>query len=260
MTDLIETSTFGRVRLLELNRPDTLNSFNDALYDAVTSALTDAEADNTIAAVVLTGRGRAFSAGQDLTEMGNKPKHTDNRTHGFAPFIDKVSTFQKPLIAAVNGIGIGIGLTILLHCDLVLISEDARLRAPFVSLGVTAEAASSYLLPQRIGWQEAAQILYSADWVDADRAVKIGLAWQKAPAEALLENALEIAAQFAAMPIPSLIETKRLLQTPKLADIEAARTREVTAFDRLRGTPANLEAIAAFKEKRQPDFSKIGAS
>ncbi|MCZ6783923.1 MAG: enoyl-CoA hydratase/isomerase family protein, partial [Proteobacteria bacterium] len=145
-----------RIRLLTLNRPKALNAFNDDLYDAVRDALADAAERDDVAVVVVTGTGRAFSAGQDLGEMERSRRHADGEPHGFTPFIEAVEAFPKPLIAAVNGIGVGIGLTLLPHCDLVLIAEGAKLRAPCVTLGVTAEAGSTALLPPRIGWQETA--------------------------------------------------------------------------------------------------------
>jgi enoyl-CoA hydratase/carnithine racemase len=247
----------GRVRLLILNRTDALNSFNDALYDAVTAALNDAAADKDVAVAVLTGEGRGFSAGQDLGEMGNKPKHNDGKPHGFDPFMEAVEAFPKPLIAAVNGLGIGIGLTVLPHCDLVLMADDARLRAPFMPLGVTAEAGSTYLLPALIGWAETAHLLYTAPWIDADKAVEIGLVWKKVTAADLRAEALNVAGDIAAMPVPSLMATKKLLLAARLDAVRSARARENETFATLRGGPANLEAIAAFNEKREPDFTKL---
>jgi enoyl-CoA hydratase/carnithine racemase len=254
---LVLSSDRDRVRTLTLNRPRHLNAFNDALYDAFTAALREAADDPRVAAVVVSGAGRAFSAGQDLGELSNRPQYEDGRPHGFQPFMDVLQAFPKPLLAAVNGIGVGIGLTMLLHCDLVLIAQSARLRAPFVSLGVTAEAASTVLLPARIGWQEAAHLLYSAAWLPADRAVKIGLAWRCVSDGRLLTETHEVAAEIAAMPIPSLVATKRLLVDARLESVRAARERENRTFGSLEGGPANREAIAAFREKRPPDFSRL---
>jgi enoyl-CoA hydratase/carnithine racemase len=259
MSAVLKIEDHGRVRLLTLNRADALNSFNDALYDAVTDALNTAATDDNVAVVVLTGAGRGFSAGQDLTEMGNKPVHTDGKRHGFEPFIDAVVSFPKPLISAVNGIGVGIGLTLLPHCDLVLIADTARLRAPFVSLGVTLEAGNSFLLPSRIGWTEAAHLLYTTNWIDAKKSVEIGLAWKMVPAAELLDEALQLASEIAVMSIAALVATKKNLLATRNDSVRAARDREIEEFDKLRGGPANLEAIAAFKEKRVPDFSKLGS-
>ena len=254
---ILRVERLGRVCLLTLNRPKALNAFNDDLYDALCIALDDAATSPDVAVVVLTGSGRAFSAGQDLAELENPRRHDDGLRHGFSPFIERVESFPKPLIAAVNGIGIGIGLTILPHCDLVLIAEDARVRAPFVSLGVTAEAGSTHLLPEAIGWQETAHLLYTASWLDAERAVESGLAWRSFPSDSLLDSALEIATQMAAMPVASLVGTKKLLLDARLDAVRTARERENVTFGRLAGGPANREAIAAFKEKRDPDFTRL---
>lgn len=246
-----------RVRLLTLNRPDRLNAFNDALYDALAAALEDAARARDVSVVVITGSGRAFSAGQDLEELSQRPQYDDGKAHGFQPFMDELQNFPKPLIAAVNGIGVGIGLTMLLHCDLVLMAENARLRAPFVSLGVTAEAASTVLLPATIGWAETAHLLYTSSWLSAQKAVEVGLAWRCVKDDALLNEALSIAREIAAMPVTSLVATKRLLLESRLPSIEQARERENRVFGSLEGGPANREAITAFREKRAPDFSGV---
>lgn len=202
-SDILLIEDKGGVRLLTFNRPDALNSFNSAMCDAIAEALTEAVVRSDIAVVVMTGQGRAFTAGTDLGELETPVKHDDGKRHGFEPFIEVVESFPKPLIAAVNGLGVGIGLTILPHCDLVLMSEHARVRAPFVALGVTAEAGSTFLLPQTIGWQETAHLLYTASWMDADKAVECGLAWRTFPSEDLLDEAMIIAEQIAAQPVAS---------------------------------------------------------
>lgn len=247
----------GRVRLLTLDRPAALNAFNDELYDAVREALIAAAASPDAAVVVVTGEGRAFSAGQDLAELDHPPSYEDGVRHGFAPFIETLESFPKPLVAAVNGIGVGIGLTMLPHCDLVLIADEARLRAPFVSLGVTAEAGSTHLLPAAMGWQETAHLLYTASWIDAARAVELGLAWRSVPRVRLLEETLEVANEIAKMPVASLVGTKKLLLAGRLGAVREARERENVTFGRLARGPANREAIAAFREKRDPDFSRL---
>jgi enoyl-CoA hydratase/carnithine racemase len=254
---VLRVEDVGRVRLLTLNRPEALNAFDDDLYDAVREALCEAAASSEVAVVVITGEGRAFSAGQDLGELESPRRHDDGALHGFPPFIETLEAFPKPLVAAVNGIGVGIGLTLLPHCDLVLMADDARLRAPFVSLGVTAEAGSTQLLPETIGWQETAHLLYTAAWIDAARAVELGIAWRSVPRERLLEEALEVAGEIAAMPIASLVGTKQLLLDARLPAVRAARARENVTFARLARGPANREAIAAFREKRKPDFTRL---
>jgi enoyl-CoA hydratase/carnithine racemase len=247
----------GRVRLLTLNRPDALNAFNDALYDAFREALARSAESEEVAVVVVTGAGRAFSAGQDLGELERPKRYPKGERRGFPPFIEALEAFPKPLIAAVNGIGVGIGLTMLPHCDLVLMAESARLRAPFVSLGVTVEAGNSYLLPATIGWQRAAHLLYTTSWLEAQRAVEIGLAYRSVPSERLLPQTLEIAAEIAGMPIASLVGTKKLLLDARLASVREAREREEVTFGSLVRGPANREAIAAFRERRPADFTRL---
>jgi enoyl-CoA hydratase/carnithine racemase len=250
----------GRVRLLTLDRPDQLNAFDDALYDALRRALTDASHDDAVAAVVLTGAGKAFTAGQDLAELTDPPRYDgdgdDPADHGFRPMIKVAATFPKPLIAAVNGLAVGIGCTILAHCDVVLVADSARLRAPFVSLGVVPEAASSRLLPERMGWQAAAELLFTAQWLDADAAVDTGIARRKVAHERLLDEALDLARRIAAMPITSLVETKKLLLDAR-GDLQPLLDREFDQFLSMVGAPANAEAIAAFREKRDPDISRL---
>ena len=257
---VLRSEDHERVRLLTLSREKALNAFDDELYDAVRDALRAAAEAPDVAVVVLTGSGRAFSAGQDLGELGQPRQHVDGAPHGFTPFIETLESFPKPLVAAVNGLGVGIGLTLLPHCDLVLIAEGARLRAPFATLGVTAEAGSSLLLPVTVGWQAAAHLFFTAEWIDAAQAVAIGLAWRAVPGERLLEEALGVAAKIAAMPIDSLVETKRLLLAARLDAVRAARGREAAAFARLVGGPANREAITAFRERRPPDFASLGSA
>ncbi len=256
-TDLVLIHDHDGVRKLTFNRPEALNAFNSTLCDAIAAALTEAAVRPDIAVVVLTGQGRAFTAGTDLGEMESPPEHSDGKRHGFEPFIEVVECFPKPLIAAVNGLGVGIGLTLLPHCDLVLMAQEARLRAPFVSLGVTAEAGSTFLLPQTIGWQETAHLLYTATWMDAAKAVECGLAFRKVPGEDLMDEAMAIAMQIARQPVDSLVATKRLLLDARLGEVRAARAREIPTFANLAGGPANREAIAAFQEKRDPDFRNL---
>ncbi len=245
------------VRKLTLNRPESLNATNSALLDAVTTALQESTVRTDIGCVVITGQGRAFTAGTDLGELADPPVFNDGKRHGFEVFIETVESFNKPLIAAVNGMAVGIGVTLLPHCDLVLVAESARFKTPFVSLGVTAEAGSTFLLPQTIGMQETAHLLYTASWIDADKAVEIGLAYKQCSDATLIDEALALAQQIAAQPVESLIATKQLLLDARLGDVRAARAREIPTFANLVGGPANREAIAAFKEKRQANFNKL---
>jgi enoyl-CoA hydratase/carnithine racemase len=251
-----------RVRLITFDRPDQRNAMDSPLYGAVADALDDALDRNDIAVAIMTGAGTAFCAGQDLGEMGRLASATpeersDAGEYGFTKFIGALERFEKPLIAAVNGVAVGVGLTMLPYCDLVLVSEHARFRAPFVSLGVVPEAGSSFTLPAVMGRQAAAHALFTAEWFDADRAVESGLAWRKCPAAALVGEALTVARSIATMPVVSLRETKRLLLATRLDDARAARVREEAVFATMLHGEASQEAIAAFLDKRPPDFSNL---
>ncbi|MGN6782849.1 MAG: enoyl-CoA hydratase/isomerase family protein [Marmoricola sp.] len=251
----------SRVRTLTLHRPAALNAFNEALYDAVADALLAAAEDPGVAVVLLTGAGRAFCAGTDLREMHRMATDPDfvRGRHGFPGFLDALAAFPKPLVVAVNGLGVGIGATILGFADVALIAADARLRCPFTSLGVAPEAASSFLLPLLLGRQEAAWMLLSAEWVDATEAQRIGLVREICPPEELLATARSRARLLARRPIASLCAVKETMLAPLRDGIAAARDRENAAFAALLGGPANLEALAAFAEGREPDFARVEA-
>lgn len=243
---LLEITDGDGVRLLTWNRPDALNALNDELWDATRDALVEAQADPALRCVVITGTGRAFTSGQDLGEMMAPPDHGDDELHGYRGLIPVLEAFDKPLLAAVNGIALGIGVTILPYCDLVWIADGARLKVPFVTLGVTTEAAGSLLLPQRMGWQAAAHFLFTADWLSAEDAVACGLAWKLCPADSLLDDTMAVARRIGAMPVDSLQTTKRLMVAARVDDVRAARAREDAEFARMVGSPENAEALAKF--------------
>lgn len=255
----LQVADADRVRTLTLDRPEALNAFNEELYDALADALLAAASDPSVAVVLLTGNGRAFSAGTDLLEMhriATDPTFERGR-HGFPGLVDALDAFPKPLVVAVNGLGLGIGCTVLGFADLAFMSSEARLKCPFTSLGVAPEAASSYLLPLLVGRQAASWLLLSSEWVSAEEALDMGLVWRVCSPSSLLEEAHRHAALLAARPVSSLVAVKRTVVEPRRAGIAAARERENAAFAELMGGPANLEALAAFAEGREPDFTGL---
>lgn len=255
----LQVADAHRVRTLTLDRPEALNAFDEALYDALADALLAAADDPTVAVVLLTGAGRAFSAGTDLVEMqriATDPTFERGR-HGFPGLVDALTAFPKPLVVAVNGIGLGIGCTVLGFADLALMSSAARLKCPFTALGVAPEAASSYLLPLLVGHQNAAWLLQSSEWVGAEEALAMGLVWRVCAPPDLLAEARRHAELLAAKPISSLVAVKRTMTEPRRAGIAAARERENAAFAELMGGPANLEALTAFAEGREADFTSL---
>ena len=222
------------VRLLTLNRPKALNAFDSPLYRAAGEALDAARADDAVKVVVVTGAGRAFSAGQDLDEMA-RLVGGEKIESGFPVLLEALQAFDKPLLAAVNGAAVGIGFTLLPHCDIVLAAEDARFRTPFAEMGVPPEAASSLLFPARMGWQRAAEVLFTSPWLSADEAVACGIALRTVPADDLLADALDLATTIAAAPLPALRAIKGTMLAARADAVAEARAREEAAFARVLG-------------------------
>lgn len=250
---ILEIVDDQRVRTLTLNRPDVLNAFNEELYFATATALNEAAADPEVAVVLLTGAGRAFSAGNDLNEMQRRitdPEFNEKGSH-FSTMIEALADFPKPLIIAVNGVGVGIGATILGYADLAFMSSAARLKTPFTSLGVAPEAASSYLLPRLMGRQNAAWLLLSSEWVGAEEARAMGLVWKVCEPDDLLPEARRHAEILASRPISSLMAVKQTIIAPTREGIAAATERENGHFAVLMGAAANAAALADFTGKGQ---------
>jgi enoyl-CoA hydratase/carnithine racemase len=251
-----------RVRTITLDRPDALNAFNEALYDATTEALMAAAADPGVAVLVITGTGRSFSAGTDVLEMAARttdPGSFQAGKHGFPGLVDQLIAFPKPLLCAVNGMALGIGATMLGFADLVLLSTEARVRCPFTDLAVAPEAASSYTFPLLLGRQDATWALLSSEWIGAEECLRMGLAWKVTSPEDLLPETLGYATKLAAKPLASLIESKRTIVSGHRDALAAARRREDEAFKRLLGQPANLEAFTALGQRRPPEFARVDA-
>jgi enoyl-CoA hydratase/carnithine racemase len=247
------------VLLVTLNRPERKNAFNQQMWQELRDALAAAQADDAVRVVVVTGAGDAFTAGQDLSEMMTGGGETPAE-HAFGSFMDRLCAFDKPLIAAVNGVGVGIGLTFLLHCDYAYIAQGSRLRAPFITLGVVPEAAASYLLPTLIGYRKAIDLLFESDFISAEHACELGIATHLSERDSVVRDALAHARRLAAKPLGSLRWTKRLVLATREQQVAAARTREDAAFLRRVGSPENIEAVSAFFSKRSADFTGVAPS
>jgi len=255
---MIKIEKENRVMTITINRPDALNAANNAVYAGIRDGLVDAESDSEVAVVVITGAGKAFCAGQDLSEMESRNKGETTEESMFPSMLKTATDFKKPLIAAVNGLGVGIGMTFLSHCDLVFMSSTARLRTPFPQLGLAPEAGSSYTFARVMGWQNAAYTLLSGRWFSAEECFDMGLVWRVSEPDFLMKETYEIAQEIAANPIPSLVATKSLLlASGRTTEVVAAHERENAAYADLLGAPANKEALSAFQEKREPEFEKI---
>ena len=245
---MLQIDDDGGVRRLTFDRPEKLNAMNTALYRASAEALSEAAEDDRVGAVVVTGAGRGFCAGVDLSDLAAAAlgEQADDRGDAFGAFMQAVTEFPKPLLAAVNGVAVGIGMTMLPYCDVTVIAESARLRGPFVSLGVAPEAGSSYTFPALMGWPRAARVLLTGAWISAAEAVTLGLASEVVPDGEVVARAHVIAREIVtAGPLPSIMATKRLLVEGRRDLVVAARSREDRAFGQLfaSGVPGTPSAF-----------------
>ncbi len=235
----IELEFLDEVLVVAFDRPEARNAFDSAMYRAVAGALSGALEDDEVHAVVLTGRGTVFTSGQDLREMvaiagGDTAAGTGL---GFPELLDLLMRFDKPLLAAVHGVGMGLGCSILGHVDLVLLDEHARLRLPFAEMGVPPEAGSSVLMPARMGWQQAAAALLASEWISAEAAVASGLALRTCPDGTVLAETLELARTIASFPPHATRQIKRLMLAGRGTAVADARRREEAAFADLFADP-----------------------
>ena len=235
----IDLEQLDGIGIITINRPERKNAFTRSQYEDLASALKEIDADDSVHVAILTGAGGAFSSGQDLKEMAEMATAVASGTPastqpgGFTVLLDGLETFSKPLIAAVNGVAVGIGMTLLPFCDIVLIDETARMRVPFSELGVPPEAASSILFADQIGWQRAAEILFTARWIEATEAVEIGLALRTAPQGEVLAHAVELAKTIASKSAYSTRVIKQLMVAGRGGRITEARAREEALFAEL---------------------------
>jgi enoyl-CoA hydratase/carnithine racemase len=236
------------VRIIAFNRPEVRNAFDTAMYQEVTAALRAADADEAVGAVVLTGRGSAFTSGQDLAEMAAIATGTavEGAGLGFMGLLDCLVDLSVPLLAAVNGVAVGLGFTLLPHCNLVLVDAGARLRVPFAELGVPPEAASSVLFPALMGWQRAAQVLLTSDWVEAPELVELGLALKVCAAGTVLDETVALAARIAAHPRAATRASVSLVRAARRDAVVEANRREQAAFATLLGSAVGGGALAEF--------------
>ena len=213
---------------ITFDRPERLNAFTGDGYRELHHAITRAHVDSEARVIVITGAGRAFSAGADRSLLDGSAQDDERSLAGveFTALLDALSRCDKPILAAVNGVAVGMGCTILLRCDLVLVAESARLRLPFTSLGVVPEAASTVLLPARCRWPDALWAVLSSEWIDAPTAVSIGLAWRMEPDAELIDQTRRAAITVAARDPAAVAASKRLLNVGRQDLVRAATQRE----------------------------------
>ena len=244
----------GGVLTLTFNRVERKNSINVAMYDTLASALQQAAADAATRVVLLQGHETVFSAGNDIEDfLKNQPSTQDSPVFRF---LRGIATFPKPLLAAVCGPAVGVGTTLLLHCDLVYAGDNAAFSMPFVNLGLVPEAASSLLVPRMFGQHRAAEALLLGEPFMAEAALEVGLVNRVLPPTECNAYAAAQARKLAAKPLSSLMLTKQLLKGEQQAEVLRRMDEEGAHFARMLGEPAAREAMTAFMQKRKPDFSQ----
>lgn len=254
MTDFLLSENIDGVLLVTLNRPEKKNAINNAMWAAIRDVFRSAAEDDSVVCVLLNGAGENFCSGVDLSSFGEEGVDPQALFNEAAL---AVAEFDKPLVAAVQGASVGGGATILFHADVVYAADNLRMRLPFASLGLAPEWASSYMLQANIGAQKAAELFYTAEWIDANKALARGMVVDVLPSEQLLDHALDKAREIAQWPVNSLREIKRSLRMHHLPAIHSAMEAEQQAMARQAGSPENIEAITAFMEKRPPNFRNL---
>lgn len=248
------------VATLTLNRPDVLNAFNVVMRRELCEAFEQIEADSTIRAVLLTGVGRAFSAGQDLKERldgyrsGHVPVLGETLRQEYNPLILSMRRLPKPIVGAINGVAAGAGCSLALACDLRIAAANASFLQAFVRIGLVPDSGSSFFLPQLIGPARAAEMMFLAEPVPAERAEAIGLVNRVVPAEQLMAAAREMALSLATLPTAAIGQAKRQLNLGLSAGLEAVLDEEANGQAMASQTQDHLEGVRAFLDKRTPNF------
>jgi enoyl-CoA hydratase/carnithine racemase len=252
----IQTELKDNVLRITINRPEKKNALTSAMYDALADAVEQGEADPEVRVILLHGNGDSFTAGNDLEDFVANPW----KGHVVPPalrFIAAMSGAKKPVVAAIHGSAVGIGVTILLHCDLVYAADNAKLVMPFVNLGIVPEAGSTVLLPALIGHQRASELLLLGVPISAQRAYELGLVNVVAAPDSLLAAALNGAQTLAEKPAAAVRATKALLKKAGATELERAVREEVQVIAERLDSPETREALAAFLQKRKPNFKQF---
>jgi enoyl-CoA hydratase/carnithine racemase len=255
VNEYIDARVEDRILKIIMNRADKKNALNLSMYQALANAIQNADKDDNVRVIMISGVDDCFCSGNDIKDFLKNPPTDDSSP--VLQFVRALINAEKPIVAAVNGIAIGIGVTMLLHCDLVYASEDARFQMPFVNIGLCPEAGSTYILPLFMGHQKASELLLLGDIFDVNTAISVGIVNNKVAGIDLGSVSLEVATRIAAQPPHATKATKGLLRATMREQIMAASQRENENFiPMLEGDEAK-EALTAFVEKRAPDFSKF---
>lgn len=244
---------------INFNRPEKKNAITQAMYQAMADALRDAETDVAVRAILITGKPEIFTAGNDLEDFMKNARSLaePDAVPPVYQFMQALNESGKPVIAAVSGAAVGIGTTLLMHCDMIYLADNAKLSMPFTQLGLCPEFASSMIFQQIVGYQRAAEKLMLGEAFTAAEAFEIGFVNKVLPLEELLPYAQQQAAKLAALPAASIRATKRLMKGNQPAAISAKMTEENKYFSAMLNAPEAKEAFMAFFQKRKPDFSQF---
>lgn len=255
----IKTATIDGVATIEIARPEKKNALTVAMYQAMADALNAAREDAAVRAVLITGQPGIFTSGNDVEDFLTRPpgQGSDSMESPVFRFMRALLDCDKPVVAAVTGAAIGIGTTLLLHCDFVYVSDEARLAMPFVALGLVPEYASSLLVPQLMGHRRAAEKLLLGDPFTPEQAVECGIANAVLPAAEVVAHARRVAARFNALPPGAVREAKQLMRAPERERLLQTIRTEGEIFGRRLRSPEAMEAFQAFLQKRKPDFSRF---
>jgi len=256
----IKTATFNGVATIEIARPEKKNALTIAMYQAMAEALEAAAADPAVRAVLISGQPGIFTSGNDIEDFMQRPPGQGGSNAADSPvfrFMRALLGCDKPVVAAVTGAAIGIGTTMLLHCDFVYVSDEARLAMPFVSLGLVPEFASSVVVPQLMGNRRAAEKLLLGDPFTGEQAVECGIANRVLPASEVVNHARRVAERFNTLAPGAVRDSKKLIREPQREAVKAAISREAEIFGARLRSPEAMEAFQAFFQKRAPDFSKF---
>ncbi|MGJ7506265.1 enoyl-CoA hydratase [Variovorax sp. GT1P44] len=257
MTDHVTVESAQGILTITLARPEKMNAITNAMYGAMADAIAGAEDDPSVRVILIRGEGAMFTAGNDLGEFAAAATgEAGEEERPVVRFLHALAGAALPLVAAVNGRAVGIGTTMLLHCDFVLLAEDALLSTPFVNLALVPEAASSLLLPARIGHVRAFQMFALGKPISAEQALAWGIANQVVPTGSLHDEARQVATALARQASGSLRATKNLMRHAR-QETAAQMDLETAQFTKRLQSPEAREAFAAFAQKRPPDFSKI---
>lgn len=245
----IKTAAQNGVAIVEIARPEKKNALTQDMYDSMTAAIAAAAAQESVRALLITGQRDVFASGNDLQDFMERPPSTEDSA--VTRFMHALLDFEKPVVAAVTGPAVGIGVTMLLHCDLVYVATDARLSMPFVALGLVPEFGSSLVVPRLMGHAKAAETLLLGETFTGREAVELGIATAALPAAEVLAHAQQVAEKFNHLPAGAVRDTKRLLRASLKEPIrDAIRAENAIFAERLR-SPEAKEAFAAFFQKRK---------